>query len=616
MSCAIVWIVTCLLGVISFVAIISKFIGGHWAFGPFGLLVMLANVPYETVMKKIRMSRITADSLTFFGLSLLWTGIWGYEAGLLFALIFGGMWVYSLHVDALAVRGNPGEQDKRYVGAIPMPHPKLLVTLKGPVWAWTKQGFDLGDWPQGRSVKYELQVLNPTILEPQVKTRIAIRLLRGKIAIEGGNGDYDTPRPGEVLTVPFSLHSDGCSGGETKLQIAVETSTYCIQKTLRIRSIFDPDKHAITRAEINRWQGGALAGFAWRGDMDMYDPCTFQSVEGLRWVLDICARFRIASTMFLSGRLSINKEEHKKHTDHLQIDRQTEGIDGFIRFMKEEVTLGHKLDFPYTTERRYAMELGNHMYLHYGTHAAMAEENGWKNRCRMLAGRYAWQSSDEGSFAEQRDNVKKNMEVMRETFHYEMKTWGVPGRDYDEETPRAVEAGGMVVGSDTNASAFINVLRLPPPHHPNGCQHLVELTKKYPGDPDNMYKIGMLKYWMWWATVKRATFIYMAHHHVLKYEGQACTGMTEYILRYALEKGGLYFISTMYGLGIYWEKVLCPQHRCVSVETEGARIKVMNTDKEALSDIPVEIHFKGGKRMVLITDLPAGQLTQMSLVRG
>ena len=46
--------------------------------------------------------------------------------------------------------------------------------------------------------------------------------------------------------------------------------------------------------------------------MDLYDPATFQSVEGLRWVLDLCARFRVASTMFLSGRLSVDKAEHKK----------------------------------------------------------------------------------------------------------------------------------------------------------------------------------------------------------------------------------------------------------------------------------------------------------------
>ena len=291
----------------------------------------------------------------------------------------------------------------------------------------------------------------------------------------------------------------------------------------------------------------------------------------------------------------------------------TEEIDDFIRFMREEVTIEHKLDFPYTTSRRYAMELGNHMFLHYGTHAAMAEENGWKNRARMLAGRYSWQSADEGSFAEQRDNALKNVAVLEEAIGFKVKTWGVPGRDYDEETPRAVEASGMQVASDTNASAFINVLRLPAPHHPDGCNRLVELTKKYPGDPDNVFKLAMLKYWLWLAAVKRSTFIFMAHHHLLRYEGMACTGMTESFLRFVMERGGgRYYISTLYGLGTYWEKVLCPLHRCVQVTMKGLQeLEITNSGETSIESIPVEVRFAKGKRMVILTDLPSNSSTRI-----
>ena len=599
-------IVASILLVLSVMVLVSKLVES--SYGPFGLLVMLANVPYETLTKKFRIQRITADALALVVISSGWWMLSGAVAAVIFAMLFSLAWAYALHLDGQAVRSTPGEEDKRFIGQIPMPHPRIIVMLNGPVWSWGRV-CDLGDWPAGRVVKYELIVLNPTVIEPQLP--MSIKLLSApdkRITIEGiAEGAVSAPAPGGVVRIAFSLTSKELSDKPIDIALAVAVGTFQVEKRLRIRSVFDLAKSGISKVDINRWQGGALAGFAWRGDMDLYDPATFQSVEGLRWVLDLCARFRIASTLFLSGRLSLDKPEHKKFCDYLGVDRKTEEIDEFIRFMKEEVTIGHKLDFPYTTPHRYALELGNHMYLHYGTHAAMAEENGWKNRSRMLAGRYSWQSTEEGSFAEQRDNALKNVEVIKNTIGFQVKTWGVPGRDYDEATPRAVEASGMAVGSDTNASGFTNVLRLPPPHHPKGCDRLVELTKKYPGDPDNVFKLAMLKYWLWLAAIRRSTFVYMAHHHLLRYEGMACTGMTETFLRFVMERGGgMYYISTLYGLGSYWEKVLCPLHRCVAAKIINKReVQVINSGDTLIESIPVEVRFSDGKRMVVLADLPA-----------
>ena len=597
---------------LSVVAIASKLVES--SYGPFGLLVMLANVPYETFFKKIRMQRITADSIALFFISAGWWALSGPLAGLVFALVFSAVWAYALHIDGQAIRSNPGEEDKRYIGAIPIPHPKIIVVINGPIWSWGAV-CDLGDWPVGRAGKYELLVLNPTVIEPQMPLVVTLQSCSDSSLVIDGIPERGliAPSPGEVVKIPLILKPQSVASKPIDIVISIAVGTFVVDKRLRVRSVFDIKDCSVRGVDINRWQGGALAGFAWRGDMDLYDPATFQSVEGLRWVLDLCARFRVASTMFLSGRLSVDKAEHKKFCDHLGVDRKTEEIDDFIRFMREEVTIEHKLDFPYTTSRRYAMELGNHMFLHYGTHAAMAEENGWKNRARMLAGRYSWQSAEEGSFAEQRDNALKNVSVLEEAIGFRVKTWGVPGRDYDEETPQAVEASGMEVGSDTNASAFINVLRLPAPHHPKGCDRLVELTKKYPGDSDNVFKLAMLKYWLWLASVKRSTFIFMAHHHLLRYEGMACTGMTESFLRFVMERGGgMYYISTLYGLGSYWEKVLCPLHRCVQVKMTGDReLEIINSGETSLDSIPVEVRFTRGKRMVILADLPAKNSTRV-----
>ncbi len=246
------------------------------------------------------------------------------------------------------------------------------------------------------------------------------------------------------------------------------------------------------------------------------------------------------------------------------------------------------------------------MYLHYGTHAAMDEGNGWKNRAKIGDGRYPWQSEETGSFAEQRDNAIHNTKVIEESLGVKVRSWGVPWRMYDRYTARAVEAAGMEVASDTRASAWTNVMRLPPPHHPDGCERLVELTKKYPGDPDNAYKIAMLKYWIRLARRKRQTFIFMAHHHLLQYKGIACIRLVEEILRHVLaDHRGDFYVSTLFGLGQYWERVLCPKHRWVSVTPgDGMVIKVANNGNEPLSNIPIEVTFTNGKQLLTLASLP------------
>ncbi|MCK4245427.1 MAG: hypothetical protein KAX20_07370, partial [Candidatus Omnitrophica bacterium] len=204
--------------------------------------------------------------------------------------------------------------------------------------------------------------------------------------------------------------------------------------------------------------------------------------------------------------------------------------------------------------------------------------------------------------------------VIEEKLGFRVRSWGVPGREYDEFTARAVEAAGMDVGSNTNASAFTNVLRLPPPHHPKGCERLVELTQKYPGDPDNAYKIAMLKYWIGLALRKQQSFIYMTHHHALRYQGISCLNLTEEILRHIIQDyKGNFYISTIYGLGEYWDRVLCPKHRWVSATHNGGAIEISNNGKETLEGIPVEIAFSSGKKLLVLADLPPQKTTSVFL---
>jgi hypothetical protein len=243
------------------------------------------------------------------------------------------------------------------------------------------------------------------------------------------------------------------------------------------------------------------------------------------------------------------------------------------------------------------------------------EGNRWSMRAEMGAGRYPWQGPQTDSFSEQRDNAVKNAEVIRGTVGAEVRSWGVPGRANDADTPRALEAAGLVVASDSDASAWTNVMRLVPPHHPQGCQHLVEISKKYPGDSNNAYKIAMLKYWLHAARRTGRVLLFMAHHHLLLYEGTSCYQLTREFFRYALgECCGDLYAATVTSLGLYWERVLCPEHRWIRVTVEGATVMIENTGTAALDRLPLEIDLPGGGRFMTLVDVPAGGKTAVRIV--
>ncbi len=575
-----------------------------------GWVMMFANVIYETLQKRYHWSRWVMDAGALAAIVAGVTITVGPWTGLLLAVFCGLVWAYTLLLDVHARTDELAHQDRRFGIAaaprqIPMPIPELILTVRGPVLA-RNQILELGDWPEGHEADFELLILNPSIIVPQWPVTVGVLAVgSGLLAVIDPAGEHKTPGSGECLSLPLRLKA-GAPNSPGEVQITVTHGDLEIQETLRLRRVVPSADARPVAAVIRRWKGGARAGFGWRGDHDLYDPSTFQSADGLRKALEISRQFRLPSSLYLSARLSLEQEPLKEFGDHFGFDRHPEEIPGFIDFLKNEVTMDANLEFPYETPTKLAMELGNHMYLHYGTHAAVDPGNNWTLRAEMGKGQYPWQGEARDSFSEQRDNARHNLDVIREKLGVTIQSWGVPGRANDADTARALEAAGMVVASDSDAPAWTNVMRLTPPHHPEGCDHLVEISKKYPGDCNNIYKIRMLRYWLHAARRTGRVFLYMAHHHLLMYEGTSCYQLTRAFFHEALTtcKGDLY-AATVTALGLYWERVLCPQHKWIRVTVDEKQITVKNSGTEALEKLPLEIEMANGTHYMTLVDVPA-----------
>jgi len=572
-----------------------------------GWLMLLANVVYETLEIKLHFRRERLDALLWL-VATGGAGCWlGGAGAAVVAVVLGGAWVWALRVELRWRADAPARQQADCAGRVPLPIPRLIVTLRGPVLRRGRRTYRAGVLPEGWSQPYELLILNPGIVRPQLPLRIELATASTRVRIEAGKqSEWPCPEPGQVVAIPFALRGERAGrGGDVRLRVAHGDWTWT--RRLRVAAVPARGAQRVRNAAIRRWKYGARAGFVWRGDNDLYDPATFQSAAGLRLALGLAARFRMPTTVMLSSRLSLHPDEHAAFCQHFGWDRHSEEIPDFIRFWREEVDVAVEQEFPTRTERPLAAEIGNHAHLHWGTHAAADPGNDWTSHARVGQGRYPWlQEHPCDSFAEQRDNILACTRSFAENLGVRPTCYTPPSDMFDASTARAVEAAGIEVGTETDATKWQKLLTFPAEHHPAGCARLVELTRMLPRDPTNAPQIAMLMFWLGFARRHGRALVFLAHHHLLAYQSNACFNLVAAWLRHVLaDAEGDVHPATLTALGRYWRDVLSERTRTVQVRIAGDAVEVQNVGDRALAGLPLEIDFGGGRRCLRLIDVPA-----------
>jgi hypothetical protein len=533
--------------------------------------------------------------------------LWGGTAAAGVALALGAAWVGALLVDLRWRSDRPARQFAAFNGRVPLPVPRLIVTLRGPVLRRGRRVYQAGDVPEGWAQPFELMVLNPGTVRPQLPLHIEISTASTHVSAKvDGPCEIRCPDPGQIVAQSFAVRADRAGrGGDVRLRVSHGDWTW--ERTLRIASVPARGSLRIRTAAIRRWKYGARAGFVWRGDNDLYDPATFQSAEGLRIALGLAARFRMPTTVMLSASLSLVQEDHEAFCKKFGWNRHSEEIPDFIRFWREEVETAVDQEFPIRTDRPLSAEIGNHAYLHYGTHAAAGPGNDWTSHTRVGGGRYPWLKEYPcDSFAEQRDNIVACTRTIEEKLGMRPTCYTPPSDMFDAHTARAVEAAGIEVGNETDATKWQKLLTFPAEHHPVGCARLVELTRMLPRDPVHAAHVAMLEFWLGFARRNGRALVFLAHHHLLMYQSNACYGLTAELLRHVLADGeGDVYPATLTAMGRYWRDVLSTRTRTLQVDVAGRAVEVRNVGDRALSGLPLEIEFGNGRRCLRLVDVPA-----------
>lgn len=486
----------------------------------------------------------------------------------------------------------------------PTVHPVLTITARGP-FRRRMPTYDLGTLLVGSRVEVRLLVGNHSKFPTQTAVTVGVTA-PAALKVEDRPAD-ELPRlcPGDAREWRIAWRVEAASPPDrVRFDVRWGESRHALEIHFEARKA-RPETE-VRSAVIERYEGGCRSAFAWRGDMDLYDETTLQSIEGLEVAFGLAARYRMPQSMYLSTRLSLDPEAARAFGEHYGADRGDRRIPAFVEWMRDNVDLRHSATYPTRTEKRFVVELGNHGHLHFGTDTAAARENGWRPGSRMGAGRYPWLGPESGSLAEQRDNALEAARLCESSFGFRPRSWAMPDRTNDASTPRAMEEAGCEVLSDSNVGAIHNVLFQPPPHHPGGTR-AVELTKRFPGDPLDVFDVAMNVFWIHRAHRLGIPLIFMCHQHLRMYESEACPRLTEYILRYALERfNGDLHVNTVYGIGKYWREVLSPLTRTVTVRPEGRRVVVGNGSDQAFEELPVEVELTDGTKLTRLVSVPAG----------
>ena len=571
-----------------------------------GFLMLVSNLVYEVIERKLHWGRGFVDTVLMLAVTggsfFCFDGITATAV----ALSMGFIWISALCYDNALLKRPSYKMQQSLRGQVPLPLPDLLISVRGPILKRKNNKFNLGVWPVGLEQKFKVFILNSGAVRGQLPLSVEIDK-DDCIELNGiENKSLQTPEPGDISELDFSLKAIEKTVSAS-LRINIKTGDFNQELKFEIKRIVDSGQK-IKSAEIKGWKYGTESAFVWRGDQDLYDPATFQSEDGLQITLGLAKRYRFPSSLMLSSGLSLNEDAHKEFCKHFGWDRKSEEIPGFIDFLKNKVDKQPEQEWPTKPDAEFAAEIGNHMHLHYGTHAAADPGNKWKSHAKICDGEYDWTEPAADSFTEQRDNALKCSEMFSEFLEFKPASFTIPSDVRDSNTSRAIEASGLEVGSETDATKLEKLINLKPPHHPEGCEKFVELPRMHPRDPQNASQLAMLKFWVGKATRTGRALVFLAHHHLTRYRDESSMKMTEELLRHVIKYnyGGIY-IGTMTAVGRYWRDVLSPKTKQIHIETEDNKITITNKSNRVIEGIPGTVQLDDGGRYVRIVDLKPGE---------
>ncbi len=523
----------------------------------------------------------------------------------------------------------------RYLAAPTIsPGPKVIVNLQTPFVKAeafslfrSADTFDLGDLPinvpfQIRAILHNIGRADCTDLHVDLDLpNKALGLVDGSQGVEIGK-----LASGRIAVLDWTLVPFEGNEGPLGISIRARWSGGESKKSLEVRSCFDSTTNYVTEAHIERWRHGYLAAVAWRGDIDGF--ANLSNEKTLSPAFECARIFRVAPSLFISGRLVLDYREWESWLNHFPDKlpkRPSQHVfDNFLEFLSK-IEAKNDLEYPLEGCSWPCAQVGNHMYYHYYSRYGYdaSEDTGWTNFVAPGTFNHSWEVTDPSRktvLSEIQENMAICNEMIKKFFGAKPTTWAAPADMPHPLYPKALENVGLVGASEAvpGRSTLLSPMIAPYrpdlgqmlPYHPAGSRIVETGAHIRRFDPHTVNQVVSLKKAVLMAIRRHSQVTFLIHPFLRLYSPhfgpQSCLQHFSEILRFLVEDlGSAAWITTHHGIVSYWERVLCPKHRVVSCRVENGVAFIENNSKEDLSRIPLELRFRDGKTACILVDLPA-----------
>ena len=490
---------------------------------------------------------------------------------------------------------------------------------------------DLGDRPVGVPVNIEVYIHN--LGATRIRgNKLNISFDRNFFALDYLELEAFALESSELLQKPLTIIPRKLTDWQKRITFILTNDNLNhsnrIRRDLKVRSIFDPTKSPLKGAVLGKWKYSSQTAFVWRGDADWCIPASRQTAKrnkhGLEHSIALMRRYHIPSTLAISGRLGLCQSEWLQYVKHYNYPYEESEIDLFIRKLNSSFSFHYQLEYPSITDNRTAIELANHMYLHYYNEFSACADNNWLEGATPNQFRYPWERSNpKTSLSEQRDNCTRNQELVKSILNFEPKSYASPYNGSDPYTANAIEEAGISASSAATSgyqspdqypwwhhmpvvpqvSQAIGISRsFRDPFHPSGCEHLVECGY-VEGDPlrvtDYLRLMLILR-----AALNRGSHVVLLTHHQRLGVAEIRMYFERFIRNLVQHSASAVWVTSLFSLGDWWERIRCPKHKSISLDARSNENKiVVRNGSSRIDGVPIIASFEHGKTCAFVVDL-------------
>jgi len=375
-----------------------------------------------------------------------------------------------------------------------------------------------------------------------------------------------------------------------------------------------PNSH-VSKMEIKGWKYGKRAAICWRADFCYLNPKKGMSQKNLEKTVLLGQKYGIPMTLFISGRMTLDKEEFIKTAKYFNHYTEGEAMEIFGQFVDylKKLKICQKIEYPNFADE---VSIGSHSYLHQGLFAGALEENYWNGNWELHEANVRWLYSIVERLNLKVDKLNKftfnqlnagliNNLLIYKTLGVYPRSWSAPRNETTDSLATEIEKIGILYSSEADNYKRISKTFFPRrpklgpcfPYHPKNCTLLVESKCVInPSDPSNIHDIYSLYKTLKYCIKRGYQMTVLIHPHMRIHKSNVGPKLVERFFQRICENLDHLWVASHEAILEFWELTRCKVHSVLYLDPK--KLSVSNLSNRPIDGVCIYIKFSTGEEFL------------------